>query len=185
MKVSRLISCLMLPGVLIAVPIASTAQPSNAPAPSTRLQRLPPGIVQGAGVNGFALGGPVGVLTDEQRASYEAALGKERGLMLELRNRLEAARQDFLETSVDQKFDEKLFRQKALAAARIEAEMAVVRAKAMSEVQPPLTPEQIQKIKTGQPGPIRPLRQGERPNFHLPNATANTNQDVNGLPPKK
>ena len=75
-----------------------------------------------------------------------------------------------------------------MAAYRIEAEMAVMRAKAMSEVQPPLTPEQIQKIKTGQPGQMRPLRpqqqrQLERSAPGTP--LSNTNGDINGLPPKK
>ena len=180
MKCSRLISCFVLPGALLAVSLAANAQPTNAP------MRPRQRIVDGTAVNGFALGGPVGVLTDEQRASYEAALGRERGLMMELQAKLRAARQEFLVASVDQKFDENAMRQKALVASRIEAEMAVIRAKAMSEVQPPLTAEQIEKIKTGQPGPVRQLRQGERPiQRPSPARIVGTNMDVNGLPPKK
>jgi Heavy-metal resistance len=185
MKVSRFISCFLIPGILIAVPLASPAQQTNAPENSARFRQRPPGILDNPAVNGFALGGPVGVLTDEQRASYEAALNKERGLMVELQNRLRVARQEFVEASVGQTFDENSLRQKALAATRLEAEMAVLRAKALSQVQPPLTQEQIQKIKTSQPGPVRPLRQGVRPALQPPPATASTNQDANGLPPKK
>jgi len=172
MKFPQFISRLLVLGIF--VPLALAAQPGPAPA-----------IAQGPSIGGIALGGPVGVLTDQQRASYEAALNNERGRMLELQAGLRAARQDFVVTSVDQKFDENLLRQKALAAARFEAEMAVLRAKAMSQVQPPLTPEQIEKIKTGQPGPVRPLgrQQFERPAQRQP--LAGTNQDVNGLPPKK
>jgi len=182
MKVSRFISCFLIPGVLLASSFASNAQQTNA---VQRPRQRPPGI-ENPGINGFALGGPVGVLTDEQRASYEAALKKERGLMMELQAKLREARQEFVAASVDQKFDENTLRQKAIAATRLEAEMAVLRAKAMSEVQPPLTPEQIQRIKTGQPGPVRPLRQGERP-FQRPSpaTVVGTNMDVNGLPPKK
>ena len=127
----------------------------------------------------------MGVLTDEQRASYEAALNKEHGLMVELQNRLRVARQDFVEASVGQAFDENLLRQKAIAATRLEAEMAVLRARALSQVQPPLTQEQIQKIKANQPGPVRPFRQGGGVNQRLPATPASTNQDANGLPPKK
>jgi Spy/CpxP family protein refolding chaperone len=182
MKTSRFLSVFLAPAVLIAAPLASLAQQTNESAP--RAQR-PMGIMQAPGVNGFALGGPVGVLTDQQRASYEMALGKERGVMMDLQAKLRAARQDFTDASMDQKFDERALREKAVAAARIEAEMAVLRAKAMSEVQPPLTPEQIQKIKTGQPGPIRPMRQPMQRSFEQAPAAAGTNQDANGLPPKK
>jgi Spy/CpxP family protein refolding chaperone len=183
MKFSRLVSRFLIPGALIAVSFVSSAQQTNAPA---RPRQRPPGIMENPGINGFALGGPVGVLTDEQRTSYETALNRQRGLMVELQAKLRAARQDFVETSVDQKFDENVLLQKAMVAAHIEAEMAVLRARAMSEVQPPLTAEQIQKIKTGQPGQVRPLRQGERP-FQRPGPATivGTNLDVNGLPPKK
>jgi Spy/CpxP family protein refolding chaperone len=134
---------------------------------------------------GFALGGPVGALTEQQRASYQTALNNLRGQMAELQAKLRAARQDFLVASLDQKFDENVLREKAFAAARVEAELAVLRAKAMSQVQPPLTPEQIQKIKAGQAGPVQPLRrqQFERAPQHAP--ASGTNQDANGLPPKK
>ena len=172
MKFPQFISRLLVSGIF--VPLVLTAQPS-----------APPAIAQGASVGGIALGGPVGVLTDPQRASYETALTNERGRMLELQAKLRAARQDFLVTSLDQKFDENVLRQKAFVAARFEAEMAVIRAKAMSQVQPPLTPEQIEKIKAGQPGPVRPLgrQQIERPVQRQP--PTGTNQDVNGLPPKR
>ena len=186
MNFPRLIRCLLVPTILAVVPLTLPAQTTNAPAPDARVQPArPPSIMQNAAVTGFALGGPVGVLTDQQRASYEVALKNERGRMLELQEKLRAARQDFVATSVDQKFDENVLRQKAFAAYRFEAEMAVLRAKAMSQVQPPLTPEQIEKIKTGQPGPIRPLgrQQLERPPQRAP--AGGTNQDANGLPPKK
>jgi Spy/CpxP family protein refolding chaperone len=178
MNVLRHIFPALVAGVLMTAALAATAQPGNTPSPRPA-QR--PNLAQNSAVSGYALGGPVGVLTEEQRASYEAALNRERPLMLDLQKKLRAARQDFLEASVDQKYDENLLRQKALIAARIEAEMALVRAKAMSEVKPPLTPEQIQKIKAGQPGPIRPMHQEIRP----PTAVVNTNRDANGLPPKK
>jgi Spy/CpxP family protein refolding chaperone len=183
MKFSHFAFRLVTPALLLAMPLAAAAQQAEPTAPP-RAQR--PGGNQQMNLQGAALGGPVGVLDDQQRASYVAAMGRQRAQMMELEAQLRAAREDFVAASVDQKFDENVLRQKALAAYRFDAEMAVLRAKALSQVQPPLTPEQIEKIKTGQPGPMRPLRprqQLENPNQRAP--SANTNQDVNGLPPKK
>jgi Spy/CpxP family protein refolding chaperone len=171
------------PAILLALPLTVTAQQAQASAPF-RSQR--PARATGPNVQAFALGGPVGVLNDQQRASYEASMDRQRGLMVELQAKLRVAREDFVATSVDQKFDETVMRQKAMAAYGIEAEIAVLRAKALSEVQPPLTAEQIEKIKTGQPGPMRQLRQRQQLEKAAPQApSAITNQDVNGLPPKK
>jgi len=163
----------------------------NAGEPSRTAPARPqrPGGNGQLGAQGFALGGPVGVLTDEQRASYLAAMNKQWARIMELQAQLRVAQQNFVTASVEQKFDENAMREKAMAAYRIDAEIAVLKAKAMSEVQPPLTAEQIQKIKTGQPGQMRPLRpqQQQRQLERLGPQTspANTNQDVNGLPPKK
>ena len=182
MKFSHHICRLFLPAVLGATPFGLTAQTTTATVPA----RPPtaPGIMQ-APNTGFALGGPVGVLTEQQRASYDTALNSVRSQMADLQAKLRAARQDFLVTSLDQKFNEDVLRQKALAAARIEAEMAVLRAKAMSQVQPPLSAEQIAKIKAGQPGPIQPLRRQQLERAQPQAPTSGTNQDANGLPPKK
>jgi Spy/CpxP family protein refolding chaperone len=186
MKISRFILSVLVPAFL-AMPLVAAAQSTNAPEGAAR--QRPPGASQNPNISGIALGGPVGVLTDQQRTSYEAALGRQREVMIKLQAQLRAAREDFTAASVDQKFDENVMRQKALAAARIEAEMAVIRAHAMSEVQPPLTAEQIQKVKAGQPGPMRPYQvqpqQQRRLEQGAPHATGSTNQDANGLPPKK
>jgi Spy/CpxP family protein refolding chaperone len=181
----KFIRYFLIPGILAATTFSLAAQTTTTPpATGDRPQSRGPGIMQGPGA-GFALGGPVGALTEQQRASYETALNNVRGRLNELQAQLRAARQDFLVASIGQKFDENLLRQKALVAARIEAEMAVLRAKAMSQVAPPLSAEQIEKIKAGQPGPVQQLRrqQLERPAQHTP--ASGTNQDANGLPPKK
>jgi Spy/CpxP family protein refolding chaperone len=177
-----LISRLLIFGIASVAPLALNAQESNAPAhrpPQKGIQSVP-----SQQIAGFALGGPVGVLTDQQRASYLAAMKNEHARLAELQAQVLAARQDMLVASVTGKFDENVIREKAMAAARLEAEMAVIRAKVFSQVQPPLSPEQIEKIKAGQPGRIRPMgQQFERPAPHAP--SAGTNQDANGLPPKK
>jgi Spy/CpxP family protein refolding chaperone len=177
-----LFSRLIIFGITLAAPLALTAQESNAPA-----HRPPQKGIQSANqqdIAGFALGGPVAVLTDQQRASYVAAMKNERPRLAELQAKALAARQDMLVTSVTGKFDENVIREKAMAAARIEAEMAVIRAKVFSQVQPPLTPEQVERIKAGRPGQVHPMgQQFERPAQHAP--ASGTNQDENGLPPKK
>jgi len=184
MKFFRFTLRAFAPALFLAIPLAVTAQPANG-TPRTLGQR-PAGVLQAPGVAGLALGGPIGSLTDQQRATYEAAMNRQRPQMQELQAQLRTARQDFVDTSVTQKFDENVMRQKALAAYRLEAEMAVLRAKALSEVQPPLSAEQIQKIRNGQPGPVRPLRPRQQLENSAPrNPSANTNADVNGLPPKK
>jgi Spy/CpxP family protein refolding chaperone len=178
-----LISRLIIIGIALAAPFALSAQEANA-----QVRRPPQKGIQSLNqqdIAGFALGGPVGVLTDQQRESYVAAMKNERPKLAELQSKVLAARQEMLVASVSGKFDENAIRQKALVAARYEAEMAVIRAKVFSQVQPPLTPEQIEKVKAGTPGPMRPMgrQQLERPAQHAP--TAGTNQDANGLPPKK
>jgi Spy/CpxP family protein refolding chaperone len=131
-------------------------------------------------ITGIAIGGPVGVMTDEQRASYQTTLRAMHGQIAELDAKLRAARQDVLDTTLTTKFDENVIREKAFAAARIEAELAVIRAKALSQVQPPLSAEQIEKIKNGRPGPMHPIEHAPRRE-----APPETNNDKNGLPPKQ
>jgi Spy/CpxP family protein refolding chaperone len=182
MKFSLFAFRVFTPAMLLALPLTLVAQQSG----PLRAQR--PGGPMGPGVQGFALGGPVGVLNDQQRASYEAAMNRQRGAILEMKAKLRIAREDFVAASVGQKFDENALRDKAMAAFRIQADMAVLQAKALSEVQPPLTPEQIEKIKTGQPGPIHPMRPQQQQQLErsTPSApSSNTNHDVNGLPPKQ
>jgi Spy/CpxP family protein refolding chaperone len=167
--------------ILFSTSTTLRADPTNAPVQNPRpgfRPLAPTGLNAGQnpGIAGFALGGPVGALTDQQRASYQVTMKELRPKFAELDAKLRAARQDLLDTSVTGKFDENVIRQKALAAAKIEAEMTVLRVKAFSQVQPPLTPEQIEKIKSGQPGPMRTLHR---------ESTTTTNRDDNGLPPKK
>jgi len=182
MKFSHFVFPAVATGILL---LTSVAIPAQTVAPHAQGQR-PAGFGEAPGVAGLTLGGPSGTLNDQQRASYVAAMNRQRGLVMELQAQLRAARQEFNDASLGQKFDENVIRQKAMAAYRCEAEMAVLRARALSEVQPPLTPEQIEKIKNGQPGPVRPLRPRQQLENPAPrNPGVNTNKDINGLPPKR
>lgn len=71
--------------------------------------------------------------------------------MRELEQKIRAARKDLMRASLAANFDEDAIRQKALEAGRLEAEMAVLRAKAFSKLKPPLSAEQIEQIKNPPP----------------------------------
>jgi Spy/CpxP family protein refolding chaperone len=182
MKGMRFTSCLIV-CVLLAAASALRAQTAQTNPPlqimQQRLHDQPP--AQSPAVSGVSIGGPYGVLTEEQRTSYRALMKAASGQLMELNSKLVAANHDILVTSVTGTFDENLMHEKALVAARIQADMVVLRAKIFSEVQPPLTPEQAEKIKSGQTAPPRPTQQ---PLLRREPPTAVTNNDPNGLLPK-
>src|SRR5450759_5186305 len=101
-------------------------------------QRIPgrPVLPQ-AGQGIFMAGlGPVGnVLTDEQRASFRQAMEAQREKLRDVETKLRAARRQLFATGLDGTFDEAAVRKQALAVASLEAEMAVIRAKAISQLQ--------------------------------------------------
>jgi Spy/CpxP family protein refolding chaperone len=178
MKLRRLI---LLAGFSLVAIFTVRAGETNAPATPAHPAPTP----QSAETTGIAIGGPVGTLTEQQLASYEKAWSSQRGRLAELQNQLRLARQDLLATSLDEKFNESVIHEKALAVAKIDAEMIVLRVRVFSQVQPPLTPEQKEKIKAGQQGPIHPLN---RPAIERPprrESAAGTNHDDSGLPPKQ
>jgi len=120
-------------------------------------------------------------LTDEQRASFRSAMAGQRDQVRDLESQIAAARRDLLEASLAAKFDEAAVRQKAAAAADLEVDLNVLRAKAFSQIQPPLSADQLAKIRSAEPptasDTVQPARR-RRP------APANTG-DENGLPPKQ
>jgi Spy/CpxP family protein refolding chaperone len=133
------------------------------------------------------------VLTDEQRESLRDAMRDQREKMQPIEEKLLEARKDLLQAGLVEKFDEDAIRAKALKVAKMEAELAVLRAKAFSQIKPPLTPDQIEEIKNlpvmsagagrglGRPaargdGPDQPRRQFQRP--------PPGERDGNDLPPK-
>jgi Spy/CpxP family protein refolding chaperone len=184
MRITRFIPGLITCLFFAALETSQAQQTNSSVRPFARAQGGN-GFNGGQGVAGFALGGPVAVLDDQQRASYESIMNGQRGRLAELQSKLRAARQDLVATSVDQKFDENVIRQKALVIARIDAEMTVLRIKVFSQVQPPLTPEQIAKVKTGEPGPIHTVGQQQVERAQRRQTSAGTNYNDNGLPPKK
>lgn len=86
------------------------------------------------------------VLTEEQRESLRAAMESQRDQMRSLEGKIRAARQALMKASLAEKFDEDAVRAQALEVGKLDAELTVLRAKAMSKVQPPLSKEQIGKL---------------------------------------
>ncbi|MGO8765148.1 MAG: Spy/CpxP family protein refolding chaperone [Limisphaerales bacterium] len=123
------------------------------------------------------------LLTDEQRASLQTALGPQLGQIQSLAKQMRASRQALLDEITSGKFDEATARQNAKASAEAEGELTVIYAKALSEIQPPLSAEQIRQIRSIQP---RQLPRGTStppaaPEVHLP-LPPSLPRDSNGLP---
>jgi len=99
---------------------------------------------------------------------------KVRGLEEKLRD----VRKGLFEAGLTQKFDEAAVRDKAMEAAKLDAEMTVLRVKAFSEMRPPLSAEQMEKLKNlaSAGGENRAEPERSRPDVK---------RDENGLPLKK
>jgi Spy/CpxP family protein refolding chaperone len=96
------------------------------------------------------------VLTEDQRQSFRTVLESQRDKIPPLEEKLRASRRVLLDAAVGGKFDETLVRQSAEAAAGAEAELTVIYVRALSQMQPPLSAQQIQQLKSFQPGQFQP-----------------------------
>ena len=177
--------------------LAVTCLPTLAqPGPDNAPKRPQPPLDARRG-DRLAFGGPQGwqpgryapllerVLSEEQRLSLREAMETQRDKIRDLEEKLRDARKEMFQAGLVQKFDEEALRQKALEAGRLDAELTVLRAKALSKLKPPLSPEQIEKLKNPPPfegGEPRPeFRRDERPRADRPQRGP---RDENDLPPK-
>jgi Spy/CpxP family protein refolding chaperone len=126
------------------------------------------------------------VLTDEQRGSFRAAIVPQLEKIRTLEEKMRAARTALLDEIAGGKFDETAARQSADESAKAEAELTLVFAKAISQIQPPLSAQQIEQMKNFQPGqnqpPLQSAPQAEiapRPKMDLPPPLP---RDSNDLP---
>jgi len=87
------------------------------------------------------------VLTPEQRESLQSLLQSRRDKLRQLETQLRLARKDLLDLGATGKFDEAEIRQKAKALGEAEAEFAIFRARLLSEMKPPLSSDQITKMR--------------------------------------
>lgn len=116
-------------------------------------QRPAAGALQPGGAGG--LGRVLMVLTPEQRESMRAAAEADREKTSELERQIRDARKSALDALAEPKFDEADLRKKLDTAAKLETELTILRARALSKIEPPLSQEQIERIKSGQVQPLR------------------------------
>jgi Spy/CpxP family protein refolding chaperone len=124
------------------------------------------------------------VLTDEQRASLREGMEKQRDKNRDLEEKLRDVRKDLFQASIAEKFDEDAIRKKALEVGKLEAEQTVLRAKAMSQMKPALSSEQLEKLKN--PPPFEPgeFRRDMRDQQGQGDRRPRGPRDENDLPPK-
>lgn len=91
------------------------------------------------------------VLTPEQRRSLREANAENRDKVRELQEELREAREAVTEATVASKFKESNLRKKLQAASKLETELAILRARGLSKIEPPLSEEQIERIKNPPP----------------------------------
>jgi Spy/CpxP family protein refolding chaperone len=96
------------------------------------------------------------VLNDEQRQSLRSTLERQRDRLLPLEEKLRVSRQALLEAAVGGKFNENVARQNAEALAGAQAELTVIYARALSQMQQPLSEQQIRQLGNSQPGRFGP-----------------------------
>jgi uncharacterized membrane protein len=88
------------------------------------------------------------VLTEAQRTSLRKAMETQRDKTRVLEEKIRKARKEVVAASFAEPFDENAVRAKALAAAKLEADLEVMRAKAFAQMKPPPSAEQVEKLKT-------------------------------------
>ena len=136
----KIFLCVSL-AVLFAA-VATAQNPTQRPQPLAAVARFFPALNR--------------VLTEEQRQSLRAALELQRDKMPPLEEKLRASRRALLDAAAGGKFDENLARQNAEASAGAEAELAVIYVRALSQMRPPLSAQQVGQLKNSQPGQFQP-----------------------------
>jgi Spy/CpxP family protein refolding chaperone len=127
------------------------------------------------------------VLTDAQRDSLRTVLSSQLSQIQPLERQLRSSRQAILSEITSGNFNEANARQNAQASANAEAELTVIYARALSQMSPPLSAEQVQQIKSFQPGQFQrggdgaPEGASTPPASHLP-LPPDLPRDSNGLP---
>jgi Spy/CpxP family protein refolding chaperone len=136
------------------------------------------------------------VLTPEQRQSIRGALVENREQAAAIEEKLREARRAVLVTAVEKNFNEDALRQSLEAVSKLETELTLLRAKAFAKIEPPLSAEQIERIKSAPPagqvlrertGPGGPegVRPGQPPRGpgRAPRPVDGGPRDLNDLPP--
>lgn len=129
MRMRHMLQVAALVGVFAAGSLCVVAQ--DAPADGRR----------GAG-RGAAFAG----LDDKQRELLREAMQKNQEQVRALDEKMRTAQRDLINAALAEKFDEKIVRQKAEAVSKIQTDLTVLRANALSTIAPTLKPEQREQI---------------------------------------
>jgi Spy/CpxP family protein refolding chaperone len=105
------------------------------------------------------------LLTEDQRDSMRQALESQREKLRDIQDKIRVVRKALMTAALADDFKDEVVRAKALEVAKLEAELTVVRLKALSDVQPALSQEQLDKLMNFQPQPGSPPGgDNQRPN---------------------
>jgi Spy/CpxP family protein refolding chaperone len=109
------------------------------------------------------------LLTDDQRQSLRDLMVAQRDQLQPLERQIRTSRQALLNQITSGQFDENQARQYAEQSAKAESELTFIFAKALSQMQPPLTAQQIRQLKNFQPGRLQDFDQGggDEPQSHM------------------
>jgi uncharacterized membrane protein len=122
------------------------------------------------------------VLTPEQRESMRKLLADSREGIRALEEQLRTARQETFTATLGTNYDETVVRQKLEAAAKIEVQLNLIRARAISKLQPPLSAGQIEQLKSPA-APRRLIRGPQSPAKAPAPRPPGGLRDENDLPP--
>lgn len=124
------------------------------------------------------------LLTDEQRLSLLRNMDSQRDQIQPLQEKIRSSRAALLSEIVGGKFDEKVARQYAAQSAGAEAQLTVIFARALAQMQPALSAQQLAQLRNFQPGRFFGFRDEAEmpaPEVHL-KLPPSLPTDTNGLP---
>jgi Spy/CpxP family protein refolding chaperone len=93
--------------------------------------------------------GPLADLSDEQRTAYQQAMRDAGQESREIQRQVTQARRELNAATFVDKVDEAVIRAKAEQMAKLEAEVAIIRAKAFAKIASKFTPEQLKRFQEG------------------------------------
>ena len=102
------------------------------------------GVTTTTGRGGFSGLG----LDDKQMELYREASEQNRDTLTKLDEKLRVAQKELLQAAIAEKYDEKIVGEKAATVAKIQTEMTLLRAKALSTLAPTLKPEQRDQLES-------------------------------------
>jgi Spy/CpxP family protein refolding chaperone len=127
------------------------------------------------------------LLTAAQRQSLQQIMESQRGQIRPLEEKIRASRQALLDQITAGKFNESLVNQYAAQSAKAEADLTVIFARALSQMKPPFSAQQVAQLKSFQPDRRQAFRGDKEPaaaaapevHMKLPPPLPS---DTNGLP---